>query len=310
MRQRKIVVTGSDGAHFELLLSAPEACVHWLYFCPAMGVSARQYRLLADALTVHGIGLATHEWRGIGSSNQRASRRQNWSYRQLLDDVEAGVAALRQNTTVDVLMLGGHSLGAQIGLLALARNSELADAGIVIGSGMPWWRCYPSWQQPLLFLVFAWFRAVSSILGWFPGRRIGFAGDEARGVIRDWAQSGLRGRYQVTGMDTDLDAALRRVAKPIWAAWLQDDRYVPQRALLNLAERLPAARWTIDSFQAQQFENRQATHFSWMKEPAPISAALVAWFHDQVLSTPPERTPNQSNIGAHSSRQGANAAPE
>jgi predicted alpha/beta hydrolase len=260
-------VVSPDGARAELIVSAPNGAQTFVYWCPAMGVTARQYRLFAQALAAAGIGIATHEWRGAGSSDQRASRRNDWGYRELLDDIDAGVVALRAAHDVQRLVIGGHSLGAQLGMLALARNPKLADAVLLIGSGMPWWRTFPIWQQPILFAVFGWFR----------GRRVGFAGDEARGVIRDWARTGMSGRYRAERIDIDLDAALAALKIPGWATHLSADRFAPMPSMRELQSRLSAVDWTTVSLGADAFDSRQATHFSWMKEPGPIVNELQRW---------------------------------
>jgi predicted alpha/beta hydrolase len=270
-------VISADGSRFDLILTAPADARIWVYWCPAMGVTARQYRVFADAVAQAGIGIAAHEWRGAGSSDRRASRRSNWGYRELLDDIDAGVAVLRGARAVERLVIGGHSLGAQVGMLALARNPALADAVLVIASGMPWWRTYVLWQQPLIFAVFAWFRALSALCGWFPGRRVGFAGDEARSVVRDWARSGMSGHYRPDRVEGDLDSALNTLKVPGFALHLHDDRLVPQRSFDELRSRLSAARWTALQLRQQDFQSRLATHFSWMKEPGPVVAPLAAW---------------------------------
>jgi predicted alpha/beta hydrolase len=276
---KKLAVTSADGACAELILHAPEAARVWLYWCPALGVTARQYRVFAEAMADAGIAVATHEWRGGGSSDRRAARARNWGYRELLDDIAAGVAQLRAECAPARIAIGGHSLGGQLAALALARDPALADRIVLIGSGMPWWQAFPVWQRPLLLAVFVWFRSLAAIFGWFPGRRVGFAGDEARGVIRDWARTGISGRYRADGLTLDFDAALRAVRQPGWAAHLQQDRLAPTRSLRELQSRLPAVAWTNEEFAAAQFETQRATHFSWMKDPQPVAAALSAWLH-------------------------------
>jgi predicted alpha/beta hydrolase len=273
-------VTSADGARFDLILTAPADARIWIYWCPAMGVTARQYRIFAEAVANAGVGIAAHEWRGAGSSDRRASRHSDWGYRELIDDIDAGVAALRAARDVQRLVIGGHSLGAQVGMLALARHPRLADAVLMIGSGTPWWRTYPLWQQPLIFAVFAWFRALSAICGWFPGRRVGFAGDEARSVIRDWTRSGMSGRYRPDRLGIDLDMALAALKVPGWALHLHDDRFAPQRSSDELRSRLAAARWTTLQLGKQDFASRLATHFSWMKDPLPVVTPLAAWLRE------------------------------
>jgi predicted alpha/beta hydrolase len=92
-----IPVTAADGARYELLAVLPAgAWQRLLYWIPAMGIPARHYLPLAQALATRGIVVVLHEWRGIGSSDRRAGRGCNWGYRELLqDDLPAGMAAVR-----------------------------------------------------------------------------------------------------------------------------------------------------------------------------------------------------------------------
>lgn len=115
-------VTTADGAYFELLCVQPDRPWHQLlYWLPAMGVPARHYLPLAEALAERGIGVVIHEWRGIGSSDQRAARRSNWGYRELLlDDLPAGMAYVRSKWLDTPLYLAGHSLGGRL-LLSMRR---------------------------------------------------------------------------------------------------------------------------------------------------------------------------------------------
>src|SRR5690242_16818249 len=93
---RAVRVTAADGAASELLLVGEARPRRWLYWLPAMGVPAKHYLPFAEALAARGIAVALHEWRGIGSSQWRAGRRQDWGYRALLQqDLLAGLAAAR-----------------------------------------------------------------------------------------------------------------------------------------------------------------------------------------------------------------------
>ena len=176
-------VRAPDGAGTELLVHSATSgdIIYWL---PALGVTARHYARFAETLAATGIGLARHEWRGAGSSDQRARRGVDWRYRDLLVDVAAGIATLRAHHPEARIWIGGHSLGAQFAALVLARDPSLAGL-IIVASGTPYWRSFPWWQQPILLAVFAWFRLLADVCGYFPGRRTAFAGNEARSVIHD-----------------------------------------------------------------------------------------------------------------------------
>ena len=89
-------VTSPDGASAELILvraPVPLPGSPYLFWLPALGVPARHYLPLAQALAGLGMSVALHEWRGLGSSDQRAGRRCDWGYRQLLDDIDGSASA-------------------------------------------------------------------------------------------------------------------------------------------------------------------------------------------------------------------------
>jgi predicted alpha/beta hydrolase len=265
-------VVSTDGATAELIVH-PSARDEFLYWLPALGVTARHYARFAELLARDGIGLARHEWRGAGSSNLRARRGVDWRYRELLADIRDGIAALRAKHPGARVWIGGHSLGAQFAALALARDPTLAGT-VIVASGTPYWRSFPGWQQPILLLVFAWFRLLSDLFGYFPGRRTAFAGNEARSVIHDWMRSGLSGRYRHAWSEGDLDAELHRRTHPLLAIHLRDDRFAPPSSFNALVARLPNATTQIHRLVPTDFESRIATHFSWMKDPAPIAARI------------------------------------
>lgn len=265
-------VASADGATAELIVH-PSTRGEFLYWLPALGVTARHYARFAELLAIEGIGLARHEWRGAGSSSLRARRGVDWRYRDLLADIRDGLAVLRAKHPDARVWIGGHSLGAQFAALALARDPSLAGV-VIVASGTPRWRSFPWWQQPILLLVFAWFRLLADVFGYFPGRRTAFAGNEARSVIHDWIRSGLSGRYRHAWPEGDLDAEMRERKHPLLAIHLRDDRFAPPSSFNALVARLPNAKTQIHSLVPTDFESALATHFSWMKDPAPVAARI------------------------------------
>ena len=87
--------TATDGHRWTLLAHEPARPRARLLWLPALGVAARHYLPLAEALATHGVATHLHEWRGNGSSTLRPSRTQDWGYRERLAlDLPASVAAL------------------------------------------------------------------------------------------------------------------------------------------------------------------------------------------------------------------------
>jgi predicted alpha/beta hydrolase len=267
----------ADGASADLVLYRPDgdafAALLWV---PALGVAARHYEPFALALAAHGIAVAVHEWRGIGSSDRRAGRRSDWGYRELLtDDLPTSLHALREAMPSAPLYVGGHSLGGQLATL-LASTASVPLAGIaLVGSGSPYWRNFKPWVG--LALIAA--PLLANALGWLPGRRIGFGGNEARGVIGDWSRSGRTGRYAGHGIAADLEAALRAQRAPVFALRLRDDWFGPEASLAFLLGKMPQAPARSDVIGPDDLAGAPADHFAWMKVPAEIARRLADWMH-------------------------------
>lgn len=263
-----------DGHCFELITRAPDAPTRRLLWLPAMGVPAKHYLPLADALTARGIAVGLHEWRGIGSSSLRAGRAHDWGYRELLADIARSEAALDAATPGASRIVGGHSLGGQLACCHLALHPGAADALWLVASGAPYWRAFPPrvrYTLPPLYRFMAWLARTRGVL---PGRRLRFAGNESRSVIADWTRSGLRGRYRAAGLDVDIDAAMARVDVPVRAAWLADDWLGPQSSLQFLLGKLGSTDVAIEGFDAARL-GTGADHFAWMRTPDAITAWLA-----------------------------------
>lgn len=268
-------VACADGSSYELLwVPSPCADGRAVYWLPAMGVPARAYLPLADGLASAGISVALHEWRGIGSSDQRASRRCDWGYRTLLEhDLPRGIAVAREQQRDSAWMLGGHSLGGQLAALYAALQPDAASMLLLVASGAPYWRQFPAAYRWALWLAYAVAPGLARLCGHFPGRRLGFGGREARQLVADWAFSGRTGRYAVSGMQVELELRLADLHRPILALRLQDDWFGPERSLRYLLGKMPDAPSETFVLDAARLGCR-ADHFAWMKAPGAVAAML------------------------------------
>jgi predicted alpha/beta hydrolase len=276
-----IPVTAVDGARFELLAVLPQGS--WqrvLYWLPAMGIPARHYLPLAEALAAQGVAVVLHEWRGIGSSDHRAGRRCNWGYRELLhDDLPAGLAALRERWPTARCWLGGHSLGGQLSLLFASLHPAEFAGLLLVASGSPYWRRFR--RGGLVGMAYVLSPLLAGVVGRLPGRRIGFGGNEARGVIADWARSGRSGRYAAAGMSQDFEQRLAALQLPLLGLRLADDWLGPQASLDWLLGKLGPAEQTVQVITTQDMDGLPADHFGWMRTPAPVATRIVRWLAAQ-----------------------------
>ena len=286
-----IPVTTADGARFELLAVLPRGNWHQLlYWLPAMGMPARHYLSLAQSLAERGIAVVLHEWRGIGSSDRRASRQCDWSYRQLLlDDLPAGMAAVRERWPQATCRMGGHSLGGQFAMLYASLHPSAFAGLLLVASGSPYWRRFRhGW---LIGMAYALAPLVANLVGYLPGRRIGFGGNEARGVIDDWARSGRCGRYAATRMSQDFEARLAAMQLPLLALRLKEDWFGPPASLEWLLGKLGPGIRQVEVISRDDLGGKPADHFGWMKTPAPIAARVAEWFATRDAAFAPHEHP-------------------
>ena len=274
-----VPIVSSDGARSELIVVQPDDYPRSvLYWLPAMGVPAKHYLPFAEAFAAHGIAVALHEWRGIGSSNRRAGRQCDWGYRQLLDaDLPAGVAEVSTRWPRATLWMGGHSLGGQMSCLYASLHSEQVMGIALIASGAPYWRRFRF--GALISVAYALALPLARLVGHLPGRRIGFGGNEARSVIDDWSRSGLTGRYSANGMAVDFERQLATLELPLLALRLRDDWLAPSSSLEWLLDKLPRAHRKMGVVTPEQLAGQAADHFTWMKAPHVLVTQLADWIH-------------------------------
>lgn len=267
------VATG-DGHRAELIARIPAHPTSRLLWLPAMGVAARHYLPLAEALAARGVAVFLHEWRGNGASNWRAGRGSDWGYRELLADIAASARAVAHAAPGIPQRLGGHSLGGQLAACHLGLHPDAASELWLVASGSPYWRSFRTPMRYLLPLACRLLPWIARRIGWLPGRRLKFAGNEARGVITEWARSGLRGNYRVAGVDADLDAGMQRYTGGVVVVTCTRDWLCPASSARYLAAKLGNASRRDTSLDARALGARP-DHFAWMRSPAAVVDALL-----------------------------------
>ncbi len=251
-----------------------------------MGIPARHYLPLAEALAAQGTAVVLHEWRGIGSSNRRAGRHCDWGYRPLLEgDLPAGMTAVRERWPQAICWLGGHSLGGQLAAMHAGLHPDDFAGLLLVASGAPYWRRFRrGWLIGLAYLLAP---LLAGLVGHLPGRRIGFGGNEARGVIADWARSGRTGTYAAAGMPGDLEQRMAALHIPILALRLHDDWLGPQASLDWLLDKLGSGERHVEVISREDMAGLPADHFSWMKTPAAVASRMTRWLAGKEAATRP-----------------------
>ncbi|WP_051819781.1 alpha/beta fold hydrolase [Streptomyces sp. NRRL S-920] len=260
---------------------------------PAMGTPARFYRRFAHRLHGEGLTVLTADLRGQGEATPRAGRRgtRDHGYRAIVEeDLPAVLAAVRAELGPEPpLYLLGHSLGGQLGLIHAALTAAPSpapvpgpapgpgvDGVVLVATGSVWFRAYGPLRGPALLLGQLLIAATSTVLGRWPGARLGFGGDQPKSVMRDWARQGRTGRYTAKGSARDYETALAALELPVLAVSVERDTFAPAAALDHLLGKIPRARLTRRHYTEREAGTR-LDHFAWTKAGGALAKQVAAW---------------------------------
>ena len=255
---------------------------------PAMGVAAKHYIGWCEQLAQQGMRVGVFDWRGHGHSSVRASRAINFNYVTLVEnDFVILVEAMVNRFPQGPLILAGHSLGGQMAALTSSALHEqqhsIRPIGLLLIASCSVF--YRSWPFPgrLGLLLFSQFTPVlATVMGYFPGRRVGFAGREARGVMRDWAFNTRSGTYRsyVNGKARHYDPLLREVTLPVMAIHFSDDIFAPLKAIQHLTNKLSSSTTQLETITAQDLQTEVADHYRWLSASNAVAERCAPWIKE------------------------------
>lgn len=160
----------------------------------ATSVRCRYYARFAAYLCANGLDAVTYDYRGIGESRPPSLRKleASWSVWGR-DDFEAVLVALAQRFPGQPVHVVGHSIGGF--LIGFAPSARCVRRIVTVGAQFAYWRDYAPRARLRMYL--RWhvaMPALTAVLGYLPGRRLGWLEDTPRGVVQDW--SGARARFE------------------------------------------------------------------------------------------------------------------
>ncbi|MCA9650041.1 MAG: alpha/beta fold hydrolase [Myxococcales bacterium] len=282
---RRAPVTAADGVTSELSIVAPAAPCSVLVFTCGLGIEAGYYEPFARALAEAGHAVALAEVRGVGSSSVRPSRSVDFGYRELVElELPAAIEAARACFEGVPLLVGGHSLGAQVSVLAGANLPPEVRGLVLVAGGAVWYRNWEGSMRRYVRLAGLLFPAVSSALGWFPGRLFGFGGErEARTLMHDWSSCASTGHYRLAGPGRDWDTAAVEQRRPTLGITIEGDEMAPPRSIAQLTAKMPHADVRLARVAPSRPGEGKA-HFRWARAPQEVVAVIDGWIRGVVAA--------------------------
>jgi predicted alpha/beta hydrolase len=259
---------------------------------PALGVRASYYNPLAHTIGRAGYTAITTDWRGIGKSSVTVDRTSRFGYHEILTidlpDIFNRIGDGYPDAQVYIL---GHSLGGQIGLLYAALNPHAVHGAVLVAAGSNYYKNLKTPRRYGRYFNLHLIRWITSICGYFPGDKIGFAGRESKTMIYDWLNEALSGKYSVANNTGDFEKLLTDINIPVLFVTLINDYFVTSACAQFLAAKLKTASVSSIEIDAADYGLKQFNHFNWAKKPTPVFQSMINWlpiaeeFHRMRLAT-------------------------
>ena len=238
-----------------------------IVFGAAMAVSQSFYAPFAQHLAAQGYAVWTFDYRGTGESLAGRSMRgvkadlSDWLALDYDAVVKAASAAGRP------VYLVGHSLGGQVAPLLPSRDLVSGLVNIAVGSGSLRHNV-PSLRRkaPLMWYLMA--PLLCPLFGYFPGSKIGVAGDLPTGAMFQWRKWCLTPDYILSG-EPGAREAYATADFPVMALTFADDELLLEDGsrMLHDAYRKSSVTYRVitpNEF-AQQGGPKRIGHFGFFK---------------------------------------------
>jgi len=110
------------------------------------------------------------------------------------------------------------------------------------------------------------------LLGYFPGKKVGFAGTESKNVILDWSYNSRTGKYKLLNSSINFEDDFQNIKLPVLAISFQKDKLAPQNAVKRLSSKMKNAL-----VKYVHYEKDDLDHFNWVKNNNNVVEKIQKW---------------------------------
>ena len=243
--------------------------------CPATGVAARYYQRYGTWLASRGYAVLALDYRGIGLSRpDRLARFRATKFDWGNLDCEAALAELLARHPGLPLYGVGHSIGGFA--IGLAPSAAKLQRLFLVGSQYAYWRDYaPQVRWPYFFKWHLFMPVAAAVLGYFPGRRLGWLEDLPAGVALEWGMryhpdfhrlySWLPHAVAPAG-PAELEKRLHGFSGDLLAFAMTDDPYATAAATGRLLAHYSGSRRLIVRLAPEAVPEGNVGHFGFFHE--------------------------------------------
>lgn len=265
-----IAVLHKDGASTKIQYCGDIQSDKIILILPALGMSSKHYLHFGAFLSEKLPAICVcADLRGLGLSSVRVSKGVDFGYEDIVNDIKDIMTVIWENFSGKKTYIIGHSIGGQLAALYLAREKPPIDGMLTIASCSIY---YKGWGEGLngytLLLQTQLVGILSSILGYFPGKKVGFGATEAKTLMTDWSRLARTGKFLPANATCDYEKLLPEIKLPIRSFAIEKDNFAPVAAIHYLGKKFDPTKtgWKCVVIPQRHGEIK-LNHFNWLKYP-------------------------------------------
>ena len=267
-------VQGSDISKSQLII----------LILPALGAPTKLYMKLYDEILKADISVSIMNLRGEGLLNkEQLVSEGNFGYVDLLKDIDDVILFLTHKFPDKKIVTLGHSLGGQLGCLYSCNGNPHVLASIVIAGGNVWYKSWKGIARLKIFTATQIIGIISRLLGWFPGGKIGFGGNQPKNLMVDWSRNAQTGNYKIINQKIGYETECKNVKILFLGLVIPNDTFAPYNSIKNLLDKFSLSDREIFIIKTENFKKITPDHFRWLKEPEPVINIFISWLDKKGL---------------------------
>ncbi|MCG8605186.1 hypothetical protein MJD09_09335 [bacterium] len=264
-----IKVRTKDGYMLSAKLFAPQdrKCVGTIVVLNAVGVPQDFYAKYSAWLASEGYSVLTFNYRGFEESTAKELRNcgaslSDWGRH----DIDAAIVYQKGAYPELPLRVVAHSIGGH--LFGFADHSNMVSSVLTITCGSGYWLHWPlrrSW--PLGIIWYCVVPVISRVLGYLPGKTLGFPVDLPKGVGLEWASWARHPKYLLNAQgDPVIDSGdFDHFTQPIVGVSFSDDNMISKPAIDALHKVYRRADVTRLHFEPLDLGKKEIGHFDFFR---------------------------------------------
>ena len=265
-REASLTIHARDGYPLSANLFLPEGVPTGVVLLnAATAVPQTFYTSFARWLAELGFAAMTWDYRGFGTSLHgplRDAKNDICSWGTL--DAPAILDALHERFPDLPLTWIGHSVGAH--LPGFIDNPQRIQRMLSVASGSGYWGTLnPRVRLKSIILWGALAPISTSIVGYFPGRRLGILDDVPRGVIAEWRRWSLHPKYMLRDDEAQRRAGYARYTFPLHMLSFEDDELMTKKSTEFIRSLYVNAQITHRRLRPDE-QSRPVGHLGWFRK--------------------------------------------